>query len=186
MQITTTVKPVDRAGWRAWLEEHHATAKEIWLLFDDRPEVQFLPYLDAVEEAICFGWIDSTGKRVSSYELGLRFAPRRPRSNWTELNKERARRLIRLDQMTEAGRATLPDLEKPFVVAEDIVAALQAQPGAWANFEVFPDLYRRVRVGNIEEMRKNGVEFERRLRNFVSKTARNQMYGNWNDGGRLK
>jgi uncharacterized protein YdeI (YjbR/CyaY-like superfamily) len=186
MQVTTTFKPRDRAGWRAWLVQHHATASEIWLLFDDRPDVPSVSYLDAVEEAICFGWIDSTGKRVSSDELGLRFAPRRPKSNWTELNKERARRLIRLGLMTDAGRAALPDLEQPVVVAGDIVAALRAEPDAWSKFEAFPDLYRRVRIGYIEEQRKNGPEFERRLRNFVSKTARNQMFGNWNDGGRLE
>jgi len=185
MQVTTTFKPADRAAWRAWLERNHQAASEIWLLFDDRPDVPSVSYLDAVEEAICFGWIDSTGKRVSSDELGLRFAPRRPKSNWTELNKERARRLIRLGLMTDAGRAALPDLEKPIVVAGDIVVALQAEPGAWTNFEAFPDLYRRVRVGNIEEMRKNGSEFERRLNNLVQKSAANQMFGNWNDGGRL-
>lgn len=186
MQVTTTFKSQDRAGWRAWLVQHHATGSEIWLLFDDRPDVPSVSYLDAVEEAICFGWIDSTGKRLSSYELSLRFTPRRPRSNWTELNKARARRLIRLGLMTGAGRATLPDLAAPFTVAEDIVAALRAEPDAWSKFEAFPDLYRRVRIGYIEEQRKNGPEFERRLRNFVSRTARNQMFGNWNDGGRLE
>jgi len=185
MEVTTTYKPADRAAWRAWLECNSQAASEIWLLFDDRPEVSTLAYLDAIEEAICFGWIDSTGKRVSSHELGLRFSPRRPKGNWTELNKERARRLIRLGLMTDAGRATLPDLDKPFAMSDDIAQALQTEPDAWSNFEAFPDLYRRVRVGYIEEMRKNPVEFERRLRNFVSKTARNQMFGNWNDGGRL-
>jgi len=186
MQAIATFKPLDRAAWRAWLADHHATATEIWLLFDNRADVQTLSYLDAIEEAICFGWIDSTGKRLSDHELGLRFSPRRPKGNWTELNKERARRLIRLGLMTDAGRATLPDLDKPFAVADDITRALQAEPEAWSNFEAFPDLYRRVRVGYIEEVRKNSVEFERRLRNFVSKTARNQMFGNWNDGGRLE
>ena len=185
MQVTVTVKPPDRAAWRAWLEEQHATAKEIWLLFDDRPEVQSLPYLDAVEEAICFGWIDSTGKRISSHEVGLWFAFRRLKGNWSELNKERARRLIRLGLMIDAGRAILLDLDKSFVVVEDIAAAIKVESGVWANFEAFPDLYRRVRIGNIDQMRKNRTEFERRLRSFVAKTALNQMFGNWNDGGRL-
>lgn len=186
MEVTTTFKPVDRAAWRDWLERDGQSASEIWLLFDGRPEVSTLSYLDAVEEALCFGWIDSIGKRVSTDEVALRFTRREPRSNWTELNKERARRLIRLGLMTDAGRATLPDLDKPFTVADDIMRALQTEPDAWSNFEAFPDLYRRVRVGYIEEMRKNSTEFERRLRNFVGKTARNQMFGNWNDGGRLE
>ncbi|MBK8986962.1 MAG: YdeI/OmpD-associated family protein [Chloroflexi bacterium] len=185
MQVTTTVKPKDRVAWRVWLEEHHAIAAEIWLLFDDRPEETAVSYLDAVEEAICFGWIDSIQKRFSPNERAQRFTPRKQRSNWTELNKERARRLIRLGLMTDSGRATLPDLETRSVVAADIVDALKAEPGAWSSFLAFPDLYRRVRIGYIEEMRKNPGEFERRLRNFVKRTSANQVFGNWNDGGRL-
>jgi uncharacterized protein YdeI (YjbR/CyaY-like superfamily) len=185
VQITTTFKPVDRAAWRAWLEQHHSTAQEIWLLFDDLPKVSTLSYLDAVEEAICFGWIDSTGRRCSPYELALRFSPRRRNSNWSELNKERARRLIRLGLITDAGWASLPDLSTPFTVSQDIVEALKAEPQAWANYVRFPELYRRVRVGNIEQIGGNRTQFERRLSSFVKKTAHNRMFGNWNDGGRL-
>jgi uncharacterized protein YdeI (YjbR/CyaY-like superfamily) len=185
MQVNATFKAVDRAGWRAWLEQYHATANEIWLLFDDRPEEPTVSYLDAVEEAICFGWIDSIQKRISINERAQRFSPRKKRGNWTELNKERARRLIRIGLMTDAGLAVLPDLTTKFIIAEDIIAALKAEPDAWSNFLSFPDLYRRVRIGNIEDVRKNQSEFERRLGTFVKKTAANQMYGNWNDGGRL-
>jgi len=185
MEVTTTYKAVDRTAWRSWLEQHHATTKEIWLLFDDVPEPLTISYLDAVEEAICFGWIDGVQKRFSTHERVQRFTPRKKRSNWTELNKERARRLVRLGMMTDAGFATLPDLTTKFEVPKDIVEALKAEPDAWSNFLTFPDLYRRVRIGYIEETRKNQSEFERRLRNFVNKTARNQMFGNWNDEGRL-
>ncbi len=185
MEVTETYKAIDRTVWRAWLEQHHAITNEIWLLFDELPECSTVAYLDAVEEAICFGWIDSTQKRFSTHERAQRFTPRKKRSNWTELNKERARRLIRLGLMTDAGFATLPDLTIKFEVPEDIVEGLKAEPDAWSNFLAFPDLYRQVRIGYIEEMRKNQSEFERRLRNFVSKTARNQMFGNWNDEGRL-
>jgi uncharacterized protein YdeI (YjbR/CyaY-like superfamily) len=75
MQVANTFKATDRAAWRAWLERHHSTAKEIWLLLDDRPEEPTVSYLDAVEEAICFGWIDSVGKRVSEHERAQRFTP---------------------------------------------------------------------------------------------------------------
>jgi hypothetical protein len=87
--------------------------------------------------------------------------------------------------MIEAGTATLPDLNTKFIVAEDIMEVLKSRPDIWSNFLEFPDLYRRVRIGYIEEVRKNRNEFERRLQNFVSKTADNKMFGNWNDGGRL-
>jgi uncharacterized protein YdeI (YjbR/CyaY-like superfamily) len=155
------------------------------VLSDDRPEHPTVEYLDTVEEALCFGWIDGIAKRYSSHELAQRFTPRKRRSNWTELNKARARRLIRLGLMTEAGRATLPDLDAEFVIAADIITVLQSQPDTWSNFQQFPDLYQRVRIGYIEEMRKNPTEFERRLQNFIKQTAANKLFGNWNDGGRL-
>jgi uncharacterized protein YdeI (YjbR/CyaY-like superfamily) len=185
MDITDTIKPKNRTAWREWLVKHHTSLTETWILFDDRPEEPTITYLDAVEEAICFGWIDGIQKRFSTYELAQRFTPRKRRSNWTELNKERARRLIRLELMTEDGTAALPDLNAKFIVAEDIMEVLKAKPDIWSNFLEFPDLYRRVRIGYIEEARKNRNEFERRLQNFVSKTADNKMFGNWNDGGRL-
>jgi Bacteriocin-protection, YdeI or OmpD-Associated len=73
------------------------------------------------------------------------------------------------------------DLNVEFVVAEDILAALQANPDVWSNYLAFPDLYRRVRIGYIEEMRKNPTEFDRRLQNFIGKTAANKLFGNWQD-----
>jgi uncharacterized protein YdeI (YjbR/CyaY-like superfamily) len=187
MEITDTIKPTGRAAWREWLDKNHKNLTEIWLLSDNRQAEPTVQYLDAVEEAICFGWIDGIQKRFSTYELAQRFTRRKKKSNWTELNKERARRLIRLNLMTEAGRITLPELHEEFRVPEDIIETLQATPtNAWSNFLKFPDLYRRVRIGYIEEMRKNPQEFERRLQNFVNKTAANKMFGNWNDGGRLQ
>jgi uncharacterized protein YdeI (YjbR/CyaY-like superfamily) len=185
MEITSTVKPIDRNEWRTWLAQNHNIGTEIWLLSDDRPEHPTVVYLDAVEEALCFGWIDGIAKRYSNHELAQRFTPRRRGSNWTELNKARARRLIRLGLMTESGRATMPDLDGEFIVAEDILAILRAEPDVWSNYQAFPDLYRRIRIGYIEEMRKNSTEFDRRLQNFIGKTAANKMFGNWQDGGRL-
>jgi uncharacterized protein YdeI (YjbR/CyaY-like superfamily) len=185
MDITTTFKPQDRDGWRKWLEQNHKILTEIWVLMDDRPEQATIAYLDAVEEALCFGWIDGIAKRFSSHELAQRFTPRKRRSNWTELNKARARRLIRLGLMTKSGSATLPNLDAEFIVAEDILAVLRAEPNVWSNYQAFPDLYRRIRIGYIEEMRKNPTEFDRRLQNFINKTAANKMFGNWQDSGRL-
>jgi uncharacterized protein YdeI (YjbR/CyaY-like superfamily) len=160
MDITTTFKPIDRTEWRTWLAQNHKTLTEIWVLSDDRPEQPSVAYLDAVEEALCFGWIDGIAKRYSNHELAQRFTPRKRRSNWTELNKARARRLIRLGLMTATGSATLPDLDAEFIVAEDILAVLRAESVVWSNYQVFPDLYRRIRIGYIEEMRENPTEFD--------------------------
>lgn len=183
MIITTTIDPKTRRGWRAWLEANHATEKEIWLILR-RGERGSITYLDAVEEGLCFGWVDSTAKRHED-ATAQRFSPRRPRSNWTELNKERARRLIRAGKMTDAGRRTLPDLSDEAVrVPADIRALLEATPGAWDSFQSFPALYQRVRLSYIEQVRKRDPkEWEKRLLNFVAKTAKNQMVGNWDDSG---
>ena len=185
MEIKAVFRARNREHWRAWLEENHETAREIWLISDERLKDTTVSYLDSVEEAICFGWIDGIAKRYSDHEKAQRFTPRRPRSNWTELNKERARRLIRLGLMTDAGASILPDLDKPFSAATDILEEIRSERRTRENFEKFPALYVRVRLGYIEEARRNPEVFRSRLRNFLKKTAEGKMFGNWNDNGRL-
>jgi uncharacterized protein YdeI (YjbR/CyaY-like superfamily) len=88
------------------------------------------------------------------------------------------RRLIDQGLMTEAGLAVAPDLSiEAFHIADDILAALQADAEIWANFQAFPALYQRIRVGYIEEQRKNPTEFQRRLNNFLQKTKQGKMFG---------
>ena len=126
VDITATIDPRTRGAWRRWLEAQHAHAREIWLLRSGATGE--ITYLDAVEEALCFGWIDGIAKRHGE-ATAQRFTPRRPRSHWTELNKERARRLIALGRMTDAGRRVLPDLDDLLVrVPADIRARLEAAP----------------------------------------------------------
>lgn len=179
MPITQTFYAPDRAAWRQWLADNHARASEIWLLYPDaHTGLSRVSYLESVEEALCFGWIDGIQKRMDDTQTAQRFTPRRPKSNWTELNKERARRLIAAGLMTEAGRAKLPDLApEAFTIAPDILAALQADAETWANFQQFPAVYQRIRVGFIEEQRKQPQEFERRLNNFLKKTKAGKMFG---------
>lgn len=186
MEVTAKLKARTRTDWRSWLMANHETELEVWLVSDDRPDQATVAYLDAVEEAICFGWIDGLAKRISDCEKAQRFTPRRVQSNWTELNKERARRLIRLGLMTDAGQRKLPNLSIRYEIADDIMSAIRAVPDAITHFSRFPDLYVRVRIGYIEEMRARPEEFDRRLNNFIHKTAAGKMFGNWNDNGRLK
>lgn len=179
MEIGPTLTVKDRSEWRQWLAENHASAKEIWLVYcSDSSGKANISYLHAVEEALCFGWIDSTAKKLDDGRRAQRFTPRRPKSNWTELNKERARRLIASGLMTEAGRAKLPDLSvDSFRIADDILQALQADAQTWENFQNFPPLYQRIRIAHIENARKQPAEFQKRLANFLKKTKQNKMYG---------
>lgn len=101
----------DRAQFRQWLIDNHTTERECWVVAKrgKTPPEDALWYLDAVEEALCFGWIDSTLKSVNGEPL-QRFGPRTKSGKWTELNKERCRRLEKLGLMTENGRKACPDL----------------------------------------------------------------------------
>lgn len=168
-----------RSAWRAWLAENYATVRDIWLISYTPPsDKSCVAYLEAVEEALCFGWIDSTMKRLDGERRAQRFSPRRPNSHWTELNKARARRLIATGLMTDAGYAVLPDLTlQPLVIAPDIQAALQADPQTWENFVRFPDLYQRIRIQFIEDQRDHPILFQQRLARFVQKTRQNKMFG---------
>jgi uncharacterized protein YdeI (YjbR/CyaY-like superfamily) len=99
----------ERAKWRRWLERNHATKTGVWLVTykksAGRPRIE---YEAAVEEAICYGWIDSKSKAVDEERTSLYFAPRRPRSNWTEGNHARFERLEAAGLMTDAGRSCYP------------------------------------------------------------------------------
>lgn len=105
---------------------------------------------------------------------------------WSELNKERCRRLEKLGLMTDNGRAVLPDMSPSgFVIDSDILTALQADEITWNNFMNFPPLYRRVRIDTIQIKKKQPELFNSRLKKFIENTKQNIMFGEWNDNGRL-
>ena len=176
-----------RAAFRAWLTENHATVAECFVLCQrgDPAKCEGLAYLDAVEEALCFGWIDSTVTRIDGITV-QRFAPRTKKSHWTELNKERVRRLERLGLMTDAGRAVLPPMgPRSFRVDAETEAALKAVR-AWAGFRRLPLLYQRVRASNLLFYREHVSEgYQRMLQHTIETAKDGKTFGEWNDYGRL-
>ncbi len=109
MEISETLYVTNREDFRKWLRENHQTKKEIWLIqYKKATKKPSLNSVEAVEEAICFGWIDGLEKSLDAERYALRFSPRRPKSNWTNTNKDRARKMIAEGKMTKDGRATLP------------------------------------------------------------------------------
>lgn len=172
-----------RGELRSWLEENHDRAKGCMVRCSKSGESGTLYYLDVVEEALCFGWIDTTTRNIDGV-FHQTLMPRSKRSNWSELNKERCRRLERLGLMTDAGRRVLPDLDEPFVIDGDILGELKADPIVWNNIQSFPELYVRIRVYNIQHYRGNS-SFRSRLDKFIENSREGKMYGEWNDGGRL-
>ena len=110
MEIDILLEYSDRKQLRQWLEENHATAHHCWVAAyrSKVPKLDALPYLAIVEEALCFGWIDSTNKRLPDGRLAQRISPRRRNSHWTELNLARVRDLEQHGLMTPAGLTALP------------------------------------------------------------------------------
>ena len=143
------VRADDRATWRAWLEANHATASGAWLVtWRPRSGRIGLDYEAAIEEALCFGWVDSTAGRVDDDRGKLYFAPRKPRSGWAATNKVRAERLIAAGRMAPAGLAAIEraktnrtwevlDTVERLEVPDDLRAALEASPPAALNFAAF-------------------------------------------------
>jgi uncharacterized protein YdeI (YjbR/CyaY-like superfamily) len=109
MQIGETLYVTTSNDFRKWLIENHQIKKEIWLIqYKKATKKPSINYVEAVEEAICFGWIDSMEKGMDAERYATRFSPRKAKSNWTNTNKERARKMIAEGRMSPAGRATLP------------------------------------------------------------------------------
>ena len=156
----------DRATWRAWLEANHATARGVWLVtWRQRSGRVGLDYEAAVEEALCFGWVDSTGGRVDDERGKLYFAPRKPRSVWAASNKARVERLIHEGRMAPAGLDALErarangsweilDTAERLEVPVDLAAALEIRPPATVNFAAFPPSARKMLLGWIAVARR--------------------------------
>ena len=141
MEIGKTLYVADREQWRAWLAEHHDKEKEIWLIYYKKGSGEpRIPYNDAVEEALCYGWIDSIVKGIDDKKYTQRFTPRKPKSNLSAMNRERVRRLLDQDKMTAAGLAAIEHVfdadEQPTepTIAPDIAQALQQDRETWRNF----------------------------------------------------
>ncbi len=173
----------NRHEWRNWLEKNHDKQKEIWFVFYNKASGKLsVPYNEVVEEALCFGWIDGVVRKRDPDSTVQRFTPRRVKSNWSELNKERARRMIKAKLMTDAGLKALErvDLEvNPVVLSIEIEKALKKDPEVWKNYQAFDDLYKRLRIYYIEDAKKQKrmEEYERRLNSFIKNTKKNKKIG---------
>lgn len=174
-----SVHPETRRAWRQWLQKNHARAEGVWLISfkkeTGRPRVE---YDEAVEEALCFGWIDSKPNKLDEERSLLWFAPRKPGTGWSRLNKERVERLIASGRMTPAGLARVDaakadgswsalDAVEALTIPADLRVALRSHAGAAAFFDAFP---RSVKRGILEWI-QNAKKPETRARR-VEETAR--------------
>jgi uncharacterized protein YdeI (YjbR/CyaY-like superfamily) len=179
MDITKTLHVTKRRDWRKWLRQHYRTEREVWLVYyrkeTGKPRIA---YNDAVEEALCFGWIDSIVKSLDEKRTAQRFSPRKPKSKYSPANKERLRKLVKQGKVIKEVREALGGiLDENFEVPGDILEAIQGNKEAWDNFQNFSESYQRIRIGFIDGARTRPAEFKKRLQYFIKMTEKNKQYG---------
>lgn len=182
--------PKSRAAWRAWLAKHHTRAEGVWLISykkgTGKPRVD---YEAAVEEALCFGWVDSLPRRLDDERTMLYFAPRKPGSGWSRPNKERVARLQAAGLMAPAGLAKVEaaqrdgswaklDAVEALDLPPDLTAALAAFPDARAHWDAFP---RSVKRGILEWIlaAKRPETRARRIAETSRLAQRNERANQW-------
>ena len=179
MEIGKELHIRNREEWHEWLEGNYDKEKEVWLVYYNKKSGKSrISYNDAVEEALAFGWIDSTVKKIDEFSSAQRFTPRNPRSGYSQANIERLRRLVEEGRVIPAVRAAVePILAKKFIFPVDIVAKIKANKIAWKNFRAFSPAYQRIRIGYIEGSRARPAEFQKRLGNLINKSEKNKQFG---------
>jgi uncharacterized protein YdeI (YjbR/CyaY-like superfamily) len=165
--------------WCDWLKRHYKSEKEVWLVYykkhTGKPRI---PYNDAVEEALCFGWIDSIVKSLDEDSFAQRFSVRNPKSPYSQANKERLTALVKEGKVVDEVLATLGNLaEDQFEIPPDILKAIKANKKAWKNFQTFSPPYIRIRIAFIDGARNRPQEFTKRLGYFVEMTEKNRRFG---------
>lgn len=174
-----TFYAAERAVWRRWLRANYKKKQEIWLVYyrkgSGKPRIG---YNDAVEEALCFGWIDSNVRKLDEQSFAQRFSPRNPKSRFSQANKERLRRLVALGRVARDVLASVASaLEEENMLPKDILDAIRANKPAWTNFQRFSDAYKRIRVAFIDGARGRPQEFHKRLAYFIRMTEHGRQFG---------
>lgn len=176
--MMNSVYAKDRREWRAWLQKNHKNLDEVWLIYYKKHSGKSrVPYVDAVEEALCFGWIDGKVKRVDEDCFAQRFTPRRPQSLWTQSNIDRAKRLIADGKMKPAGLKAFESGKRREEQVSEMPQELEAQfrknSTAWRNYEAFPPYYRRAVTRWVASAKREETRLSR-LEKLIELSARNE------------
>ncbi len=167
---------IDRKDWRTWLAANFQSKTELWLEYPlKKTGKQRIAYNDAVEEALCFGWIDSTVKSLNETTTIQRFC-RRKNATYSQANKERLKWLMEqglIHTTLESEIRTI--VAEKYIFPSDILDKLKADSKVWTYYQQFSDPYKRIRIAFIDSARKRPEEFEKRLTNFMNKTRENKL-----------
>lgn len=184
------VQPGSLGEWREWLAAHHGRGRGVWLVTwragSAGPKIS---YEESVEQALCFGWVDSKGRALDAERTMLWFAPRKARSGWSRPNKQRVERLLAAGLMAPAGLAavesakadgswTLLDAVEDLLVPDDLAAAFDAHPPAAGHWAAFPRSVRRGILEWIVQARRPETR-ARRVAETAEKAARNERANQW-------
>ncbi len=179
-----TLEVRSRQQWRSWLEAHHDSEPEIWLVFYKRHTAEeSISYDDAVDEALCFGWIDSIVRRLDADRYLRKFTPRKPDSRWSTVNRRRyaqlkARGLLAAPGLERAPTDRSGDAPRPSVslLPPYIEKELRANARAWRSFEKLAPSYRRAYIGWVDSAKREGTK-AKRLREAVGLLAAGKKLG---------
>lgn len=168
---------VDRKDWRKWLEINFETEDDIWLEYPlKKTGKERIIYNDAVEEALCFGWIDSTLKSLNEETSIQRFCKRRKKTSFSQPNIERLKWLFENNMIHDSIRnEVLKIIQQEFIFPDDIMKQLKIDKAVWKNYQSFTGSYKRIRMAYIDSARKRPDEFDKRLNNFMNKTKENKL-----------
>jgi uncharacterized protein YdeI (YjbR/CyaY-like superfamily) len=156
----------NREQWRSWLAKNGTRAAEIWLIYPKKHSGRMrIPYDEAVEEALCFGWIDGVTGRLDANRYVQRFTPRRASSRWSAINIRRARKLIASGKMTATGlKAFRPERKTethPTKFPANLEKMFRKHAAAWDNFQAFPPFYRRMTIAWVASAKKEETRMKR-------------------------
>ena len=171
--------------WRGWLKKNHASAKEIWLIFYKlHTGIVSISYMEALDEALCYGWIDSLVKRIDEDRFARKFTPRKPGSNWSDINRKRYAELARLGRLAAPGKARSPETggrydAKPAVpqkIPPPIANALKSSASAWKFYQTLTPREQRMYFGWIH-LAKQPETKERRIAEAIRLLSKKQKLG---------
>jgi uncharacterized protein YdeI (YjbR/CyaY-like superfamily) len=189
MEFENAIYFKDKADWRQWLEKNHADSNDVWIIhYKKHSGVPSVSIAEAGEEALCFGWIDSKMKSIDADKFILKYSPRRPKSAWSKINRERAEKMITLGKMTFAGLAAIEIAKKNGnweaaytntagnEMPSDLKEALEASPSASSNFESFANGYRHTYIRWVNSA-KTAETRRKRIAEVVSYSLLNKKPG---------
>ena len=180
---TFDARTVER--WRDWLKKNHASAREIWLIFyKQHTGKASVGYMEALDEALCYGWIDSLVRRIDEDRFARKFTPRKTNSKWSDINRKRYAELAKAGRLEPAGKARSPETGSryaaqptvPQKIPPAIAKALKASPAAWKFYQTLTPREQRMYFGWIHIAKKAETR-DRRLQEALRLLTRRQKLG---------